>query len=579
MVMGNNYSLPITNYSLLITKYSLTMIDIIHQAPELVMSRNPILYKFLAKASDGQAFGSRGVRGTIVCLEGFSTGDTLTVTFTEPQNPPVSLVFQFNATLSSDVQILPSFSGTITSETLLTYFQGIATRLSAHPRLAPFFSFSAVQTGSSVTVQAVAKSTVLGWAVSFSSSSDLAIYATYPAIGDPRPIFHKIVYQLFFENDYASGNFEALPLLESPTDAQGYLSLDIADILDTHFTNHLSAQPIPSFSSNALEKSDNLRRYYVRIAENYGSPRVQTAWQYLAVTYVRFGGIAQNLWQDAPVWLTSSALKDSILSWYPLCKIVDIEQPEWLPYKASSEGETPSIRVTITNQEGQTSEILAYETSDLVLKKHETVLLPVGVKQLNLPNVDTILRYQVQVKNRNIIGSSSKSETYTYYIDTQYHESKRYIVYLNGFGVPQTLRCTGVFSPLLNVTRTESKRPLAPMSDVAKAGDVALRTMSDYALTYRSGYLRNDEIHALQELLTAEYVFEVCEAGFIPLRLTDKQFRLPETGQFTSVVEFSAVPRLDYRNYSNGHKFTLTTPSLSDDFDENNRLALAIKWR
>jgi hypothetical protein len=87
---------------------------------------------------------------------------------------------------------------------------------------------------------------------------------------------------------------------------------------------------------------------------------------------------------------------------------------------------------------------------------------------------------------------------------------------------------------------------------------------------------------ALAELLTAEHVFEIFEEGFIPLQLTDKKFKTPETGCYTEgVLQLSASPRLQYRNYSNALRFSLTTPETdwkNEDFDRNNRLAFGVKW-
>lgn len=570
------------------------MIEILKQASIISMSRNPVTYCFKALTSTGSDFGSKGMTASLVVGEGLKEGDSIVVRFTEPNNAPVSIDFQVNSIISDNPEIIPPKpSDSVLQVPLLSYISDIAARISKHPRLSPFFTFSAKEVSPNlVSLDAMAKSIDIGWSIDFTQSvlNDFAIAPTFestPSVIDPRPAHHKILYEIYFENTYLSGDFKRIASLEAAADEKGLVVFDIQDVLDSAFKNALSAQCIPAFLANTPHKADNIRRYYLRIAERYGSTSISYDWIYIGdvkkPNIIQLGGIAQNLWQDNPEFTSSTALTDTLLSWYPRTKIIGINQPEWLAWRALSDNDKVCLKVNIIDEEGLLSSLdIFHNTPPITLKKGETILLPVGASQLNLPNIDTAVRYQVIVQSYNNLGTF-KSETYTYYIDKQYYETQRFIMYLNSFGVPQTLRCTGMFSPAMNIERNTSKKPLSPFADVATTGDVPMRSMSDFVFTYRSGYLRNDEIHALQELLTAEYVFEVFEEGFIPLKITDKQFKLPETGQFMSVIEFTAAPRVDYRNYANAHRFSLTNPISTnwkaDDFDQQNRLAFGLKWR
>ena len=567
------------------------MIEILKQPDYLAMSRNPVAYRIQAKTDSGVAFGATGVVATITVSEGFEVGNEIIVRFTEPSSNPVIVAFSVSNNPSSNPSVLPSYSGFQVD--LPSYMNHIAALLSKHIVLSPFFTFSAVSVSSNlVELRAICRSIQDGWSVSFSDSviEDVFIppsFGNLPAVADARPASHKILYEVFFEEIYSAGVFRLIASLETYADASGFVAFDIQDILDSAFRNALSAQPIPTFSSVTPQQSQNLRRYYVRIAERYGSPATTHPWQYLGAistpNVLRLGGVAQNLWQDNPHWLDSTSVADSIMSWYPRAKVVGLDQPEWLAYQAKEEGETVSLQIISTNEDGVTTTYDMFNTTPHnPLRRGETMLFPIGATKIGLTNIEDVIRYQVRVQEYGNSGNF-KSLFFTYYIDRQYYESSRYIVYLNGFGVPQTLRCTGVFSPSVNFDRTHSKRPLSPFGDVAQSGEVAMRSRTDETFTYRSGYLRPDEIQALQELLVSDYVYEVFEEGFIPLKIIDKQFKLPETGQFMSVIEFSAMPRIDYRNYSNAQRFTLTNPSSfdwkNDDFDKHNRLAFGLNWR
>lgn len=558
------------------------MLTIIQQPADLVLSRNPIVYKLRATTLAGVGFGATGVRTDIIIAESyFDVGNTIVVKWTEPSGLQSALTFNFVSAMTDNPSELP----TNPYPTFTDYLAAIAEKMSKHPLLSPFFTVTWSDDNPYFSLIVTAKNTDDGWAVSLTDSltsfSQQATYANTAAIADRRPDNHKILYDVFFEPTYRSGNFIRIAQNETYVNQEGYGIFDIKDILDAAFTVTLSSPPIPNFNSTAPHTADNLRRYYVRIAERFGTPATVQNGQYIgnanSPNLVRLGGIAQNLWLDNPDFLNSLTAINRVLSWQPLEKTVTRLQPEWLAFAAQGDGETVKIQYSSVLVDGtMTNEIVA---NTLTLRYAETVLLPVNIYALGSTVAENVVRYYVTLLDHN---DNPISETFTYTIDHLHHESQRYLMFINGFGVPQTLSLTGTFSTTVDFDRTEANTAYAPNGHLAQSGSFTSNTNSERSFVYRTGFLQREDITAIVELWQSEHVFEVFEEGFIPLRLTDKRLKLPETGDYTEGVQIAAAPRINYRNYSNALRFDLTQPATNDwkseDFDRNTRLAFGLKW-
>jgi hypothetical protein len=467
--------------------------------------------------------------------------------------------------------------------TFFEYCQAIAAKMAAHPRLSPFFTVAAGDDNPYYTISITAKSADDGWAIDLSESvfAFPISFGDTPRVADRRPANHKILYDVFFESPYRSNRFELIAQNETHVNTEGYCTFDIKDTLDAAFTTSLSDIPIPNFNNTTAHIADNLRRYYVRVAERFGTPATVQNVQYIgtadAPNLVRLSGIGDNLWLDNPNFLVDFNAKNRVLSWQPLEKTVTRFQPEWLAFQAASDGERVKVQYDTVLVDGTMTTDIA--TNIVELRYGETALLPVNIYALGSTVAENVVRYYVSLLDEN---DNRVSETFTYTIDSMHHESQRYLMYLNGFGVPQTVAMSGVFSPSVDIDRIEANQAYAPNGSLARSGSFSSRNNLQHIFIYRSGHFQPHEIAAFVELVQSEHVFEVFEEGFIPLRITEKRVKLSETGDFTDGLIVTASPRINYRNFSNALRSNLTQPSANDwkseDFDRNNRLAFGLKW-
>jgi hypothetical protein len=561
------------------------MLQLLQNPADLVLSRNPIVYKLRAYTTTQGDYSPTGVRASISFESAqFDVGNTIVVTYIEPNGLKTIESFVFATSVGNNPNFLPT---TGVYPTFAAQCAAIAERIGKHPRISPFFTVTSGAASFRHFLQFTAKNTAPYWSLHLSDSvvnfSHQVSFTTTAAAASQRPANHKLLYDVFFESDYQSGLFDLISENETFVNESGFALFDIKDILDSAFTRALSERPIPNFSDTTPQLSDNLRRYFVRIGERYGTPATIHNATYIGTAeypnLVRLGGIAENQWENNVGIMLDTAIKNRVLSWQPTLKTVGRYQPEWLGVTSWGDVSNFAVKVTALWEDGTTENYTAL-TNSISLKYGETLLLPVNIAALRASSADKVERYTVTVIDA--ATNAVVSEAFSYTIDSLHHQSERYLMYLNGFGVPQTMRMTGVFTPTYEIARMEFNRAYAPNGRLVQSGSASSRHVSSPNFVYRSGHLQREELFALLEFTFSEHVFEVFEEGFIPLQVLDKKMKMPETDGFTEcTLQITAASRLSYRNYGNGVRFTRTVPQAgwkATDFDLYNRLAYALKW-
>ena len=99
--------------------------------------------------------------------------------------------------------------------------------------------------------------------------------------------------------------------------------------------------------------------------------------------------------------------------------------------------------------------------------------------------------------------------------------------------------------------REESQRILTPDYTEATAENFqSSEAWADF-FTYRSGYLRKLDLHALEELAIFGKAWEVYTEGYIPLLLKGKKFPISDSRQNLFSITIECSPALQRKNYSN----------------------------
>lgn len=527
-------------------------LTIINQPGSISLSRNEMILKIKATDSSSIEYGSQGVRSELrnVGLDAIQEDETLTIDWTEPGGSAQSLTFTAKSSPTDEDHISAQAPGTIFSYSQLNAYLGVvAGQIQAHHLISPYFKvYSRLGTNqASLWIEAIEidPSFVLAWDDTDIADTDYTVTNYTAVLETTAPDNYKIELEVFFESTYEGNDFARIAQLETPlVDSHG--TWDLQEIINSALEDALPALPIPAFSDDQPYKADILRRYYYRYREI--SDDSTEPWATSAIKLALCGGISQSLFASTDFFTELGEL-NSLLSWYPLSKTVGENQPEWLAWfnYTGSEKEI-SLQVQAFTSSSLTPTITySFGASSLNVAANEVVLIPVGPLQLGIGS--TIKKYIVRVVDQSDT-STLLSQKKSYYLDrSKYHDS-RYIMYLNSFSVPDTLRCTAVFNNQLDIDRKE-RRGITPALYAESARDIKQYSKSfKNQFTYRSGYLGNSEVDALQELLIENKLYELYSDGYIPLHIVDKRYQIIDTSDFLNSIQFRAIRGLEKMNYS-----------------------------
>lgn len=451
-------------------------------------------------------------------------------------------------------QHIPALSGGFGS--LLEYYQDIAARMQASYFCGPHITFSATFDGSKYYLIAEHKTisddvTLDLDATGITTSPNFTKTNNTTSSPYNLPDNHKVICEVFFESAYRSSVYNKIVRLDTLIDQDGIASFDLHEILNTEGLESLADPAIPAFNSDAPQIADNTRRYYVRVREDYeGIP--STSWIIQGIYYFMLGGIDMVL--DAQYdFFGSLGQANSLLTWYPSGKTVDSQQPEYLAwYNYSGSAADVCLYVDFYDEDDVLQDSIHYNdpAEVITVEAMETALLPAGLAQLDT----TSIAYDIKKYIVKVVDSADPNTVYSqsriYYVDHLYYREKKYIQYLNGFGVPETLRCVGDLDIDLEVDRENSKRILSP--DYQQSYGQNFQYKHDFIniRTYRSGYLRREEVEALQEILIYNHLYQVNSQEQVRLLIIDNRYQITTTRQFLHSIQFQARRATDPVNFS-----------------------------
>lgn len=538
------------------------MITLQAQPGSVAFSRNEMLFRFYCTADDGEMFGPKGVRSQLDMSTNFALdpGDTLAVVWTEANGEEQTVLFTAADDPDAEDQ-LPTLSSPGIGFTYYSYWSAVAAKIQAYHLVAPFFMVYAMNNGPSpadlwIRALVISDDWQVTWDASGVSNSNKTVTDYPTTVADNTPDNYRVLFDLFFETGYLSGNFTRILQAYGIPGADGLVRIPVDEVIDRALVASRSDLPIPAFGDNEPLKADVLRRYYVRYRESYDD-LVDPAWTNGPVKTVMCGGISQSLWATYD-FLGNLSNTNSLLTWFPDKKRISKDQPEWIGWYNYTAGDLEVVlEVNQTNAAGNLPAEYKHIANGVIVAPGEVLLIPVGYAQLELDDADEVQRYSVRVVDAasDYEGEDSNptylSQERTYYLDDRYYLEKRYLMYLNGFCLPETLRCVGNRTHEIDVEREKSSRILQENYTAASPQIFQWRDSHQNRFTYRSGFLRPAEVDALTELLVYNQLWEVYEEGYIPLDVQDDRFRIRESRDTLFAITFRAIPKLKPRNYSN----------------------------
>lgn len=539
------------------------MIQLLQQPFDVGFTRNPVMYRFRALDGSSNPFRAIGVNSEIRCdsYDGPANDETIVLDWTEPDGTTGSVTFTAKAAPAT-IDEIPSrttvLGGSPTYLDWTSYYTAVAEVMKAHPITGPLFIFYTLNRGTGQSLWAEAIDLDDDWTVSF-DTSDLAnpifpVFDTATVTANPIPDNYRIVWDVMLETSYRSGGFTKVGSGESFVDANSECYLDLQRILEAEAKNSQDNPPIPTYANTDILVADNLRRYYLRYREEYDGI-VAPEWTIGDIKMAMIGGISQSLYA-AGDWLATLTATTSLLTWKPNLRKVSKDQREYLAwYNYTGISQPIVLSYQGTRADGTTTvQLFLYEAPYLEALPGETLLIPVGFTQMGRTATD-IVSYTVRVVDRTADYEGGTiiylSPARTYNIDSQYRQAERFLMYLNGFSCPETLRCTGFSSTDLQVQRDDAERILEPGYTTTTRETFQYDQAWQNFFTYRSGYLPRLEVDSLQEMFIGNMAYEIYETAYVPIYIQTKAMPVTETRQLLHSLTFEATPALRQKNYSN----------------------------
>ena len=518
-------------------------------------ARNPLVFRFRATDSGGSNYRAYGVRSelrsdpaTVIPFR-----ETITLNWTEPDGTTGSETFTAEDTTNqNDIPNGDNYGNPA------SYYIDVVAKLNAHPVVSALFRFYTTSSGSTRSLWAEARELDDDWTVTWDitglTSPNFSVVDTNTVTAIATPDNYRLLWDLMLETTYLSGSYEKVAEGEAFIDADSEISVDLQEILNAEVRSSLADPPIPSYDNSTVLIADNLRRYYIRYREEYDGITGHS-WTYDSTRYVVNGGISQSLFTQGD-WLDGRSATTSILSWRPDYRKVSSAQKEYLAwYNYTGADANIAVEYQGTFADGTTTALsYKYETPNVSEKAGETLLIPVGYEQLGESD-STVVSYSVRVIDKD---QPYDPETPTYLsplrsfqIDRHYREAERFLMYLNGFGCPETVRCTGFFTNDNQVERVQAERILSPgYTSTTRQVFQATKSWSNL-FTYRTGYIPRLELDSLQEMFVENEVYEIYEEAYVPLYITTDSMPVTETRRQLHSMTFQANPALAQNNYSN----------------------------
>ena len=531
------------------------MIALNQQPGELSFVRNPIVYRFRSTDIVGEPYQATGFVGRILFspFASLNTGENLILNWSDGESD-YSYTFTGHPAPTSENQLL-SKPHLLDAQ---QYAQNWATAFESHPVISAFFTITYYTFGSSAGIILEDKSKNPDFTLSFdfSDASEFVAgnFLISAYVSTTLPDNYKVKIDVYFQSEFVDGTYHHVTRLEETPDADGYSEIDLEDILQAELINSFQNPDLPVINSSNLYIANNLRRYYIRFAEFYGTPVQEQNWTFGSTKKVINGGIDQARFAGFDFFGQLSET-NSFLSWYPDKKTVDEFQPEYLSwFNYTGTRKEICLRFTTYDESNTPTESILYNDAFLSVESLQTAIIPVGFSQLGLSD-SSIKKYTIQVVTRippdTVVVREDLSQIRTFYLDCNFRSCIEYIIYFDGFGLPQSLRLTGLTKKQLSVNRKISGSIL--QSSYGNLDKEEFQFDFDWSniITFRTGYLSKTEVDALQQILIYNQAYQLKDDQYFPLLITDKKYDITEHFQFLHSLQFRAIRALKPKNYSN----------------------------
>lgn len=526
---------------------------------DIALAGNPMPVILTSTDVDGAPFSWLGARTELKTTGYTDLGNLtiLTLNWQEPDGPSLAANFQAVALPDADNEAhLPATDSGYSSNQ--AYWNAVAEKIQMHPDVHPLFRIYATDNGDSMSLWAVSRFYETGWTVEWNDLGAGWTTTPYDDLVTTLPDSYRTRLDIFLEASYDSMEYARIATLQGVPDVASMTRFDIASILHDAGQSTRAVLPIPAWDQADIHRADLLRRYYLRAYETTEQADPDyTNFLRTDVQQVLLAGISQSLFARS-AWLAGRDATNCLLTWLPDGRVIDTIQPEWLAWYNWRDTDTALVvRLVEYDEAGASTTNYRYDADPedrIEAAPGQVLLVPISATTLAIA-ADTV-RFTVRLVDAESDWEGGNptfvSPLRTYYVDREYYESTRYLMYLNGFNCPEVLRCTGDVEKDLSVDAETSTAILPIGFDETFPERRQTRAEWEDVFTYHSGYLPAGAADAVAHEVNAYgRLWEISAAGYIPLLRRGKSFPITATRQNLHAVRIEATPALLERYFSN----------------------------
>jgi hypothetical protein len=372
---------------------------------------------------------------------------------------------------------------------------------------------------------------------------------------------YRAQYEVFFEKDYLSGDFEQVTSgLSNTPSIDGDLTLDISDILSSEIRETFLSPPIPSVNETDLQKGNLIRRYYISYSEYYDGIVQKNKWTRSKTKLVHCGGVSLEDFSKQNPFDYLTVLK-KFATWQPDLKTLTPNQNDWLTWinYSNDEGGFHVEMKVYFNDETDTG---FNSIGSISLDKWNSVVIPVGYTQRDIESLESgNSAYLVEYKITR--GAEDKSSTARYMIDHTYQASENSIIYLNSYCAAESFNTSGEWEEILETKKTVVDKTLAPNYKLIDGQRVVFESESSIKYIGRTGYINQDHLKWLKGLLSDTETYLLKGNLLIPIIIEQNSFVTHKFSTHVNALQFNVVSSFKLNLHSNSDNI----PTWKLDYD------------
>lgn len=297
------------------------------------------------------------------------------------------------------------------------------------------------------------------------------------------------------------GGIDAAPLRTYPS-AAGFIDLDLSDVVDAVLTAQLP-ENLPRLAAGDHYVLDQVRSLRVTFKEIYGEPPAEESSLQSTLIKTMSGGVDAYQFPGTPYWTRQTDAK-SYTAWLPNRRKVGRDQPIFLGWTPTAGPAQATLEVVWYTNAGL-SVVGGTIGAPLSLDRGQIAIYQVGPTQLGLGNDVAYyrVRLNVETESSEIGGGTIELSTQwrEFTIDPLPHRDNHYLIAMNVWGCPETIRCTGRRNKTPTFSPETVTRPLARGYANNARQTVQRQHNLGFDYVYNTGLISERELDAIAGLL------------------------------------------------------------------------------